>query len=118
MTKLESINYIMNTYANDLPQDVMEGLVKIKGNLEHAANAERKPSKAERERKDSNEACKTDIMVALADGSHKTVSELIACVPSLECFTTQKVSALMRLLKLEGKVDKELVKGKQYFFMV
>lgn len=116
MTKLESLNYIL---ANcELPQDVCEVVTKMAAQLEKQANAERKPSKKEIERKDANEAMKADILVALADGSHLTVSDLIAKVPSLAGQTTQKVSALMRLLKLDAKVDKEVVKGKTLFFMI
>jgi len=115
MTKREALNYVLSL---DLPQDVCETLTKMTAQLEKQANAERKPSKKEIERKDANESMKGDILVALSDGSHLTVSDLIAKVPSLKGQTTQKVSALMRLLKLEAKVDKEVVKGKTLFFLV
>lgn len=116
MTKLESINYIINTYSDDLPQDVLESAIKIKTQLEKAAAADRKPSKKERERKDANEQAKAAILARLSDGSHLTVSELIKSIDLLNNETTQKVSALCRLLKLEGKIDKEVVKGKTLFF--
>ena len=45
-------------------------------------------------------------------------SRIIKGVASLNEETTQKVSALMRLLKLEGKVDKEVVKGKTLFYLI
>jgi hypothetical protein len=115
MTKREALNYVLSL---DLPQDVCETLTKMSAQLEKQAQADRKPSKKEVERKDANEAMKADILVALADGSHLTVSDLIKRVPSLANATTQKVSALMRLLKLDNKVDKEVVKGKTLFFMI
>lgn len=66
----------------------------------------------------ANEGFKGEILVFLSDGKHVTVSDIIKGVASLNGETTQKVSALMRLLKLEGKVDKETVKGKTLFFLI
>lgn len=115
MTKREALNYVLSL---DLPQDVCETLTKMSAQLEKQAQADRKPSKKEVERKDANEALKADILARLATGDHMTVSDLIQQVPSLAGMTTQKVSALMRLLKLDNKVDKEVVKGKTLFFMI
>lgn len=66
----------------------------------------------------ANEGYKAEIVAYLSNGEHKTVSEIIKGVTSLNNETTQKVSALMRLLKLEGKVDKEVVKGKTLFYLI
>lgn len=66
----------------------------------------------------ANEGFKAEILAFLSDGKHVTVSDIIKGVASLNGETTQKVSALMRLLKLEGKVDKEVVKGKTLFFLI
>lgn len=66
----------------------------------------------------ANEGFKAEILAFLSDGKHVTVSDIIKGVASLNNETTQKVSALMRLLKLEGKVDKEVVKGKTLFFLI
>lgn len=66
----------------------------------------------------ANEGYKAEIVAYLSSGEHKTVSEIIKGVTSLNGETTQKVSALMRLLKLEGKVDKEVVKGKTLFYLI
>ena len=66
----------------------------------------------------ANEGFKAEILAFLSDGKHVTVSDIIKGVASLNEETTQKVSALMRLLKLEGKVDKEVVKGKTLFYLI
>lgn len=66
----------------------------------------------------ANEGFKAEIIAYLSDGKHVTVSDIIKGVVSLNGETTQKVSALMRLLKLEGKVDKEVVKGKTLFYLI
>lgn len=66
----------------------------------------------------ANEGFKGEIVAFLADGKHATVSEIIKGVASLNGETTQKVSALCRLLKLEGKIDKEVVKGKTLFYLL
>lgn len=115
MSKMTSYNALSYAIDHcDLPQEVMEKFLAMRAQLEKNKQAERKPTP----RQNENAVLMSDILIALADGSHKTVSDLIAAVPSLNGMTTQRVSALMRLLKLDGKVDKETVKGKTLFFMV
>ena len=115
VTRIDALSYAID-HIDD--QSICEVLVKMKAQLEKQASAERKPSKADVARHDANEVLKLDIRDALATGEHLSVSDLIKRVPSLKGLSTQKVSALMRLLKLEGKVDKEMVKGTTYFFAI
>jgi len=115
MTKMTSKMALTYAIDNcDLPQDVMEKFIAMRAQLDKNASVERKPTP----RQNENAVLMNDILVGLSDGSHKSVSDLIAAVPALNGLTTQRVSALMRLLKLDGKVDKEVVKGKTLFFLI
>lgn len=117
MTKREALNSVLSNWEA-IPQDVAEVLTKMVAQLDKASEAERKPSKAEIAKQDENAKFKAEIIANLADGAHRTVSEIIKAVPALNGASTQKVSALMRLLKMENRVDKEVVKGKTLFFLI
>lgn len=115
MTKVEALNFAIENC--ELPCEVKEKFEQMRDTLiaQAASKAEHKtPTKTQKE----NEILKADIVAFLASGEHKTVSEIISAVPSLAGSTTQKVSALMRLLKMENRVDKEVVKGKTLFFLI
>ena len=62
-----------------------------------------------------NEEYKKAILNFLSDGNRYTTTELIKCVPALSDFNNQKVSALVRQLRLSGDVKVEEIKGKAYF---
>lgn len=56
-----------------------------------------------------------EILTAMESGHAYTVSEIAELVPSLKGFSVNKVSALVRGLKLDGRVERTEVKGKAYF---
>ena len=56
-----------------------------------------------------------DILASMETGKAYTVSEIAELVPSLKGFSVNKVSALVRGLKLDGRVVRWEVKGKAYF---
>lgn len=56
-----------------------------------------------------------NILTAMETGKAYTVSEISALVPELAGFSINKVSALVRGLKLDGRVIRSEVKGKAYF---
>lgn len=56
-----------------------------------------------------------DILNAMESEHAYTVSEIAELVPSLKGFSVNKVSALVRGLKLDGRVERTEVKGKAYF---
>lgn len=66
-----------------------------------------------------NEGYKEQIMEFLAglpeDSKGVTCTEILKGVPSLSDFSNQKVSALVRQLKLAGRVTSQEVKGKALF---
>ena len=51
-------------------------------------------------------------------GKAYTISELMKSIPALADLTNQRVSALVRQLKDEGKVTREEIKRKAYFTKV
>ena len=72
------------------------------------------------EQQKQNLGYKGDILATLADGKTRTATELLNEVPSFAGtnMTNQRVSALLRQLILDGKVKKDMVKGKAMFGLV
>lgn len=68
-----------------------------------------------------NESLKEQIMEYLAglpeDTDGVTCTDIFKSVPSLAVFSTQKVTALVRMLKLDGRVTCQEKKGKSFFKM-
>jgi outer membrane PBP1 activator LpoA protein len=75
--------------------------------------AEKKPTEQQKQ----NESFKVEIEVLLADGKARTATEILNEIPALKDndISNQRVSALLRQLKLAGKVKSETVKGKSMF---
>ena len=61
------------------------------------------------------ESVKETIVSVLSDGVARTIGEICKADESLADLTSQKVSALVRQLVLEGTVAREEVKRKAYF---
>ena len=69
------------------------------------------------ENQKQNVGFKDDILTFLADGQKRTATEILNGVESFpDGMTNQRVSALLRQLWLDGKVQKDTVKGKTLFF--
>lgn len=115
MSRVDALTLAIEALAGN--EAAVSTLTNIRASIEKA-NAYKPDHKTPTKTQQENEILKADIVAFLSDGSHKTVSDIIKGMPALTGSSTQKVSALMRLLKLEGKVDKEMVKGKTLFFLV
>ena len=83
--------------------------------LNKKSDIEKKPTEQQKQ----NESFKVDIEVLLADGKPRTATEILNEIPALKDndISNQRVSALLRQLKLAGKVKSETVKGKSMFSM-
>lgn len=80
--------------------------------LDNRKTGERKPTKNQL----ANETLKDAIYNALIKLDHPvTVTELITNTDELANYTGQKISALLRQLVLEERVDKTIEKGKALF---
>ena len=67
----------------------------------------------------ANIGYKTDILAYLADGQAKTATEILKGIPTFpEDMSNQRVTALLRQLILDGKVSKDMIKGKALFKVV
>ena len=111
----EDIKALLNgqpvTYGTTIEQAV-EFIDKELGLLARKNSGEnKKPTKAQEE----NEGYKALILEFLADKDGVTCTDVLKGVPALSEFSNQKISALMRQLRLAGKVTVEEVKGKSLF---
>lgn len=110
MTKL-TYAQALEVAINAVDGEVAEKLKALKASIEkkNASKGDRKPTKNQEE----NEVIKTAILEVLADGKQKTVTDIIKNLDG--DYTNQKISALMRQLIAESKVEKITEKRKSYF---
>lgn len=112
MTNVKALDYVLTTY--ELPEDVAAKLANMKASLENkAANTVAKPTAQQK----ANEKVKAELEAYLAGGNRYTATELQRHLTATmgEDFTNQRVSALLRLMRLDGKVKKVTEKGVTYF---
>lgn len=76
-----------------------------------ASNGTRKPTKTQI----ANEGIKAEIVEQMSNGVSYLISDMMKAFPSLSEYPSQKIVALVRQLVNEGKVTREVVKGKAYF---
>lgn len=100
--------------ALELPADVSETLTALKSSIDKKNSADRKPTKTQ----EANASIKNDIMSVMADGTSRTITEIISAVPSLNGATNQKASALVKQLVEANLLKREEVKRKAYFTII
>ena len=76
-----------------------------------SASATRKPTKTQI----ANEGIKAEILDLMSAGTSYLISDMMKMFPSLAEYPSQKIVALVRQLVNEGKVTREVIKGKAYF---
>jgi hypothetical protein len=113
LTNRKALQYAIDNLDNEEVVAKLQGMVDA---LDRKANAERKPTA----KQIANEGLKDAIVDFLADNAENgyTVTELIKSVDVLAEASNQKVSALLRQLKLDGKVESYTDKRKSYFRLV
>lgn len=117
MTTTKITNRVALTYAienlPDAPAEIREKWANMIAQLDKK-NASPKKLTAQQEK---NEGVKSDLLAFLSDheGEGFTVSDLLKSVPSCEGDSNQHVSALMRALVLDGRVEKYSEKRRTYF---
>ena len=114
MTNSKALAFVLNMEGVELPADVREKLTNIKASIDKKNSAERKPTATQTE----NVGLKSAIVEGMESGKAYTISELMKAIPELADLTNQRVSALVRQLKDEGKVSREEIKRKAYFTKV
>lgn len=95
---------------------------EVVAKLNEMWDALNKKSNAEKpltEQQKQNLGYKADLLTVLSDGKARTATELMKEVPTFPAdMSNQRVSALLRQLILDGKVKKDMVKGKTLFSIV
>ena len=94
-----------------LNEDTRTTLTALRASIEKKNTADRKPTATQT----ANGNIKAEILALLADGTARTVTEIMSAVPTLNGASNQKASALVRQLVEDGAVKREEVKRKAYF---
>jgi hypothetical protein len=110
ITNVKALEYVIENFEADLPADVFEKLGKIKASFEKKSE-NRKATATQTE----NIGFKENILAVLADGGSYTVTEIQGKDTALGALSNQRVSALLRQLIDDGKVEKTVDKKKSYF---
>ena len=107
LTKRDYFNRIL-AYAHDEDKAFIEHELDL---LAKKNSGEKKPTATQKE----NEATKAVIVSVLSDGTARTIGEICKADEALSELSSQKVSALVRQLVLDGTVVREEIKRKAYF---
>ena len=92
--------------------EIIEKLSKMLVQTEKKSSSERKPT-AKQEANKKLEAVILDYLNAQTEG--KTVTDMMKEIPELDGMSNQKVSSLVKPLKDDGIIVKEVIKGRSYF---
>lgn len=92
--------------------EIVEKLSKMLVQTEKKSSSERKPT-AKQEANKKLEAVILDYLNAQTEG--KTVTDMMKEIPELDGMSNQKVSSLVKPLKDDGIIVKEVIKGRSYF---
>ena len=72
-----------------------------------------KPRKATAKQNENDQL--VDLIIAVADGTHRTVTDFLKEIPQFEGFSNQKVAALVRMAIDRGALERLTIKGRSYF---
>ena len=122
LTKKVALSLAVAAMTDSMPTDCPYTKDEVVAKLnEMIVQLDKKPAgeKPMTENQKQNVGFKADILTFLADGQKRTATEILNGVESFPAgMTNQRVSALLRQLYLDGKVQKETVKGKTLFWTV
>ena len=120
LTKKVALSLAVAAMTDSMPTDCPYTKDEVVAKLnEMIVQLDKKPAgvKPMTENQKQNVGFKADILTFLADGQKRTATEILNGVESFpDGMTNQRVSALLRQLYLDGKVQKETVKGKTLFW--
>ena len=112
MTNKKALVYVLETYKDSLPKEVAEKLEKMCVQLDKKNSADRKMTKTQLE----NEGYKKLILENLTS-KKVTVTDIQKSIEELAEFSNQKIARLVKDLYDAGKIKKEIIKGRSYFFI-
>lgn len=115
-SKLTKRDYFALLRARVADDDALVAFIDHEVALLDKKNASRsnKPTKNQM----ANAVLMDVIYDAMQDGKSYTVTDLHNAIPALADFSGNKVSALVRGLRLDGRVTRSEVKGRAYFTKV
>jgi hypothetical protein len=109
MTKADFFKQILANY--NLTEDEQNFINHELELLAKKNSAEKKPTAGQV----ANDGIKTAILDGMEEGALYTITDLIKTIPALADLTNQRVSALIRQLIADGKVERIEEKRKAYF---
>lgn len=94
--------------------EIIEKLEKMLAQVEKKSSGERKPTAKQEE----NKRLEKIILDYLTEQTEsKTVTDMMKEIPELDGMSNQKVSSLVKPLKDGELIEKEIKKGRSYFFV-
>lgn len=94
--------------------EIIEKLEKMLAQVEKKSGGERKPTAKQEE----NKRLEKIILDYLTEQTEsKTVTDMMKEIPELDGMSNQKVSSLVKPLKDGELIEKEIKKGRSYFFV-
>lgn len=114
LTKRDHFNTLLTideVKSNPVLVDFIEHELEL---LAKKNSAEKKPTAVQV----ANDGIKDAILDGMVEGTLYTITDLIKTIPALADLTNQRVSALVRQLKDDGKVERIEEKRKAYFRLV
>ena len=94
--------------------EIIEKLEKMLAQVEKKSSGERKPTAKQEE----NKRLEKIILGYLTEQTEsKTVTDMMKEIPELDGMSNQKVSSLVKPLKDGELIEKEIKKGRSYFFV-
>lgn len=109
ITAIETSSFSTSDFKTD---EIVEKLSKMLVQTEKKSSSERKPT-AKQEANKKLEAIILDYLNVQTEG--KTVTDMMKEIPELDGMSNQKVSSLVKPLKDDGIIVKEVIKGRSYF---
>jgi predicted transcriptional regulator len=112
-TKRENFSTLLNfaeVKANPTLVEFINHEIEL---LDKKNSSEKKPTAQQT----ANDSIKVAILDAMVEGERYTITDIIKSVPECADLTNQRVSALIRQLKDEGKIVRVEDKRKAYFLL-
>ena len=114
MTNKNALSFVLETYGEDLPAEVVEKLNGMIAQLEKKSGAERKPTARQVE----NAKIKEDILSKMEDNVLYTVGDILKTFGLGEDMTSQRLTAILSQMVDANAVEKTKEKGKSLFSKV
>lgn len=112
ITNKSALQYVIENC--DIPTEIKEKFEKMIEAIEKKSSGERKPT----ERQLENRMLMEVLYNALSADTGMTISDVIKNVPEFSEMNTQRIVPMCKALETAGKVRKEMVKGRAYFYKV